>query len=152
MAEWLRRMTDNKATFLLWVGTSARYLFIFYFSHLAKKTLRQSDMFRSLGEKIWSVCITWRLFRHTWFNYRHFRALSKSAVCNPNDVMTQWLVANQRDFRFETWPFLAQTKAPSPADTCMAEKYLITSEEALGENYLDNWIYTRHLSTIQVSV
>ena len=96
MAEWLRRLTHIKSYFLVEGGNRPELLFIFYFSHLSKKTFRQSDMYRTLGEKIWSDSITWPVYRHTWLNYRQFRPLSPSAVCklpksisqsNSNDVI-----------------------------------------------------------------
>ena len=141
MAEWLRLMTDNTSYFFVVGGNKREVFFYFLFFAFGEKTFRQSDMFRSLGEKIWSDSITWPVYRHMWLNYRHFRPLSTSAVCklpksisqsNPNDVI-QRLLANQMYFRLETLPFFAQTKPPSPLDTCTAEKYLMTSGVALGE-------------------
>ena len=134
MAEWLRRLTNETRHFLLEGRNKPEVLFIFYFSHLSKKTFRQSDMYRTLGETIWSDPITWPVYPHTWLNYRQFQPLSTSAVCkspksisqsNPTDVI-QRLLANQMYFRFKTLPFFAN-KPPSPLDTCIAEKYLMTS-------------------------
>jgi len=57
MAEWLRRVTHNTSYFLAVGGNKAEVLFVFIFA-FGEKIFSPHYMFRGLGEKISSDCIT----------------------------------------------------------------------------------------------